>query len=246
MLGEVPVELDGIAHLSRRACYIDGYINVRGPCARNAIDAALLSMSQYGEYKQRPGGRVRVKEMASLAGTSRIQLRAGMLAVVLFLGLSSAPTTAQESPLEPEQRISPLNPIDREYMASQRQRITELTLRYYGGLCCRSEAELIYLQRLLDDGRVGREEREALQAMGVLLGDLLASELDLDWVVYEDAKGRSRALRLGNTENYLFPITMISRRREAGDTTPVTEVYAAAVAAMETARPPLPFEEPRE
>ena len=184
------------------------------------------------------------------AGTTRRQFRTGLLAIVLctglFVELGSDVAIAQETPLEPEQRVSPLNSIDREYMESQRQRITELTLRHYGGLCCRSEAELAYLQRLLDDGRVRGDEREALQAMGVLLGDLLASELDLDWVVYEDAKGRSRALRLGATNNFLFPVTMISRRREAGDTTPVSEVYAGAVAAMEAARPPLPFEEPRE
>lgn len=78
------------------------------------------------------------------------------------------------------------------------------------------------------------------------MGDLLAAELDLHWVVYEDAKGRSRALRLDETDNYLFPVTMISRRRQAGDETPVAEIYTGAVAAMETARPPLPFEEPRE
>ena len=37
--------------------------------------------------------------------------------------------------------------------------------------------------------------------MGVIMGDLLAADLKLHWVIYEDRQGRSRALRDG--ERYL-------------------------------------------
>ena len=141
-----------------------------------------------------------------------------------------------------EKRITPLSALDRQYMERQRQLVNELTLRNYGGRCCRREAELELLQRLLDDRIVTGEQTEELQAMGIVMGDLLAAELDLEWVVYEDARGRSRALRLDETDNFLFPVTMISRRREAGDRTPVQEIYRKAVEAMEAARPPLPFQ----
>ncbi|MEO1079632.1 MAG: DUF3806 domain-containing protein [Pseudomonadota bacterium] len=141
-----------------------------------------------------------------------------------------------------ETRVSPLTALDRQYMDQQRQSVAGLTLRYYGGRCCRREAELDYLQRLLDDRYVRDEDRELLQAMGIALGDLLADELDLRWVIYEDAEGRSRALQLDQTENFLFPVTMISRRRESGDRTPITEVYQQAVEAMQAAKPPLPFQ----
>ena len=40
--------------------------------------------------------------------------------------------------------------------------------------------------------------------------------LDMDWVVYRDKKGRSRALRYRATDVFLFPVTMISRRYEVG------------------------------
>ena len=33
--------------------------------------------------------------------------------------------------------------------------------------------------------------------------------------------GRTRALRYKSTDSYLFPVTMISRRREVDDRTPV-------------------------
>ncbi|GEM_PF-1268273 len=161
-------------------------------------------------------------------------------AAVLLLGLSPL-LNAQLL----ENLVTPLEALDRQYMDLQRQRINELTLRYYGGRCCRMETELDYLQRLLDDRYVAAEQTLELQAMGVLLGDLLVSELDLRWVVYEDAKGRSRALQIDDSDNYLFPVTMISRRWEVGDRMSVADIYANAVAAVESARPPLPFEEPR-
>lgn len=78
--------------------------------------------------------------------------------------------------------------------------------------------------------------------MGIILGDLLAADLGLHWVTYEDAEGRSRALRDGDTDNYLFPVTMISRRREVGNHRPVAEIYARARSIIVDSRPPLPFQ----
>ena len=141
-----------------------------------------------------------------------------------------------------DKRISALTPLDRQYMDTQRELANELTLRYYGARCCRSVAELDYLQRLSEDGYVSPGQTRELQALGVVLGDFLAAELDMHWVIYEDIQGRSRALQLGETDNYLFPVTMISRRREAGDQTPVAEIYQEAVEAIEAVRPPLPFQ----
>lgn len=160
---------------------------------------------------------------------------AGLAAAV---ALAAAGATAQLL----DKLVSPLTPLDRQYMDQQRERVTELTLRHYGGRCCRREAELDLLQRLLDDRIVGPDQTEALQGMGILLGDLLAAELDLHWVVYEDARGRSRALQLDESDNYLFPTTMISRRREAGDETPIAVIYRNAVDTIEAARPPLPYQ----
>ncbi|MEM1190245.1 MAG: DUF3806 domain-containing protein [Pseudomonadota bacterium] len=162
-----------------------------------------------------------------------------------FLGLALVPVLCLGSAAWAqviETSVSPLTALDRQYMDQQRQSVAELTLRYYGGRCCRREAELSYLQRLLDDSHVRDDDRELLQAMGIAMGDLLADELDLRWVIYEDAEGRSRALQLNQTENFLFPVTMISRRREGGDRTPVAEVYQQAVEAMQAAKPPLPFQ----
>jgi hypothetical protein len=191
---------------------------------------------QYPEHKQ---FRIAAAMPLPVFARPPIVLRRGLYLLIAVLALAPlAPATAQPD----EKRISALSPLDRQYMDQQRQLINELTLANYGGRCCRREADLDYLQRLLDDRIVREDQVQELQAMGVLMGDLLAEELDLHWVVYEDAKGRSRALQLDETDNFLFPVTMISRRRQAGDTTPVIEIYQRAVDALEAARPPLPFQ----
>ena len=86
------------------------------------------------------------------------------------------------------------------------------------------------------------DQRLELQAMGIVLGDILGAELGMDWVIYEDRRGRSRALRLGDTSNYLFPATMISRRREAGNDETVAAIYARAFGAIEPRLPPKPYQ----
>jgi len=189
------------------------------PSERHPFDPCRGAVASRGAHRRQAG----------------IPLAAAVLAALFF----SITGFAQVE----ERFIGPLSALDRQYMEQQRQRIREMTLRYYGGQCCRREAELDYLQRLLDDRRVTGDQRELLQAMGILLGDLLAAELDLDWVIYEDARGRSRALQIDDSDNFVFPVTMISRRWEVGDRKPVRAIYADAAEAVKLARPPLPFQE---
>lgn len=133
--------------------------------------------------------------------------------------------------------------LDRQYMDSQRERIDELARRNLGRqINGQKENDLQLLQLLLDRRLVRREDTLELQAMGVVLGDLLAAELGMHWVIYEDALGRSRALRYRQSENYLFPITMISRRREAGNTRTVRDIYQLAYDIIDPLREPLPFQ----
>ncbi len=89
--------------------------------------------------------------------------------------------------------------------------------------------DLDILQSLLDRKLVRTEQKLQLQGMGVIMGDLFAHELNMHWVIYEDRLGRSRALRYQNTDNYLFPMTMISRRREVDNLSTVAAIYQRAV-----------------
>jgi len=138
--------------------------------------------------------------------------------------------------------IADLTPLDREYMQQQRDLVTDLVTTEYGSRFNGNRVhDVALLQRLLDDGAVRNDEVRELQAMGVILGDLLAADLGLHWVVYTDGLGRSHALRYRESDNYLFPVTMISRRREADNQKPVAQIYDKAAAEMRAAIPPLPY-----
>lgn len=167
---------------------------------------------------------------------------------LVFLALLAAKPTAAQPDLSGQMQDNPvvineLSTLDEQYMRSQRNLIDDIIRRQLGGLLTGDSAnDIAILQRLLDEGIINGNQRRELQAMGIILGDLLAAELGMNWVVYEDNLGRSRALRLAETDNFLFPVTMISRRREVGNTTPIQAIYDKAVITIEPLIPALPFE----
>lgn len=175
----------------------------------------------------------------STSGTVRQLTRRhglGLLFVVFSLPLLGTAAWAQgsswEQPSEVEQRIEPLSPIDDHFMANQRADIEALANRLGQRLSGQRDRDLNTLQTLLDRNMVAEDDVLTLQAMGIVLGDLLADELNMHWVVYRDRAGRSRALQYQRSDVYLFPVTMISRRREAGNTKPVRVIFDEAVASV--------------
>ena len=140
-------------------------------------------------------------------------------------------------------RIGELSYLDRQYMAQQRELLEDLTARNFGRRFNGQRSnDLQLLQGLLDRGVVRNSQTRELQAMGVVMGDLLVADLGLHWVVYQDSMGRTRALRDGESDTYLFPVTMISRRREVDNRTSVAEIYGKARDIVLDSRPPLPFQ----
>lgn len=128
-------------------------------------------------------------------------------------------------------------------MTQQRQALQDIAARYLGrGFSGNRERDIELLQTLLDKKLVRPNQTAQLQGMGIILGDLLAAELGVRWVVYEDRAGRSRALQLGQSGEYLFPVTMISRRREVGNTTSVSAIYEKAKTIGQRYSTPLPFQ----
>lgn len=167
--------------------------------------------------------------------THKITLQFGF---AIALAVTTLAALAETPP-----RIYSPAPVDREFMQAQRASIDDLA-RINLGRQLRGEVDhdLGILQALLDRRVVRAEQTLELQAMGVVLGQLLAAQLELQWVVYEDTYGRSRALQLGDGKNYLFPITMISRRAEVGARVDVAEIYQNAVNVAAPYGKPLPFQ----
>ena len=163
----------------------------------------------------------------------RLILKSGLLSLLITLSASAFA----------EVTIGQLGYLDRGYMDQQRESLGELAALKLGRkLRGERSNDLAILQALLDQGLVRNDQMQELQAMGIIMGDLLAEELDMDWVIYEDKVGRTRALRYKKTDNYLFPATMVSRRRTVGNTTPVTEIYQRAYDIIAPLRQPLPFQ----
>ena len=141
----------------------------------------------------------------------------------VFLVAGLTVQTAHSSDLEVQ--IRPLSAIDKQYMEQQRATIESLANRLGRRLSGNSARDLDTLQVIIDRRWIDQEDAKTQQAMGIVFGDLLAEELNFDWVVYRDRAGRSRALRYRDQEIYIFPITMISRRLAAKAETPVKFLF---------------------
>ena len=155
--------------------------------------------------------------------------RSGKVLLLCVMTLLTWPGSSLSQSSDLELNIEPLTSIDKQFMSDQRQRVEQLANRLGRNLSGNEDRDIDTLQRIIDERLIANDDRLSLQAMGVVLGDLLADRLDMTWVVYRDRTGRSRALRYRETDVYLFPITMISRRQEARSDRSVRSIYDEAV-----------------
>jgi len=175
------------------------------------------------------------------AGWDYMTMRFARTAGLLLLLAISWPGTGILA--QTASRVEDLSQLDLTFMDRQRSLLgdlaaIELGRRFSGN----RDRDLDLLQTLLDKRLVRQDQTRELQAMGVVLGDLLAAEFGLHWVVYTDQVGRSRALQYGETDFVVFPVTMISRRREAGNETSVADIYAKASDMIRENTPKPPFQ----
>ncbi|MEK9623134.1 MAG: DUF3806 domain-containing protein [Halieaceae bacterium] len=178
-------------------------------------------------------GRVSQLQNARFFGF-RKRLAQSLLMLALSLGSASL-CHAQGADFEVQ--IEPLTAIDHQFMAEQRGRVEALANRLGRGLTGNVDRDLDTLQRILDERMVPASDTLTLQAMGLVFGDLLGDRLSMQWVVYRDPPGRSRAQRYPDLDVFLFPMTMISRRQEARSDRRIRPLFDETVA--ET-RPLLP------
>ncbi|MFT5481505.1 MAG: hypothetical protein ACI9GW_000147 [Halieaceae bacterium] len=144
---------------------------------------------------------------------------------------------------ETKAKVYPLTPVDKRYIEQQRERVDNIARSELGRqLSQNKQTNLEILQTLLDRRLIKPDQTLELQAMGAVLGNELAREMSMHWVIVEDRYGRSRALQLDTNENFLFPMTMISRRVEAGAKVSVQSIYDKAVGIITPLRKPMPFQ----
>ena len=140
-------------------------------------------------------------------------------------------------------RTEPVSPIARSGMEAQRQSIDDLVRRHFGRqLNGQKDNDIALMQRLLDKNIVTAKDIRQLQAMGLILGQILKSQQGLSWIIYIDKYGRSKALQLRDFEDeFIFPVTQISRKAEVGIPVNVAKVYQELEQAVVDIRNKPPF-----
>jgi hypothetical protein len=121
---------------------------------------------------------------------------------------------------------------DKRHIKTQRLTIDDIARTQLGTEVHGDKSDLVLLQRIIHKGLIKKSQRLELQAMGVVLAEVLQNELGLVWQIYEDSVGRSRALCVAGTLDCLYPMTMLSRRIEVGLVPNVQEIYDYAVATI--------------
>jgi len=166
-----------------------------------------------------------------------MRLRAApWIAAALSLVVGGAAMAQRQRTIEP--------PGTAEIAKSQRQRelIDSLARRRLGTrLRGGALTDLDVLQRLLDERVIAKDDVFSQQSAGTVLGDVMARNLRLDWVVVDDDFGRSRALRYRDTPSLFFPVTMISKRMKHDERISVRSLYddvAREVERLEARRRP--------
>lgn len=105
-----------------------------------------------------------------------------------------------------------------EILANMRKAAKELIQRKLGILSINgTKSDLTAMQSMINRRMVRLDDVIVWQNLGVLFGDVLAREFNMIWVIYEDDLGPSKALRWRKTDNFLFPVTMLSKRAKYGE-----------------------------
>lgn len=121
--------------------------------------------------------------------------------------------------------ITELDWADKRQMTQQVAAIDVIARNTSGRQIHNDKTDLKLLQDLIYKAAITKNDRLNLQGMGVVLGNIMAQEFGLEWRIYEDMKGRNKALCAANTQQCLFPITMLSRRIEVGLLPNIEEIY---------------------
>ena len=123
-------------------------------------------------------------------------------------------------------RTDPLTPTDQLYMDQATDELNDIARidmgRSFGG---GRDSDIRLIQDMLDRRVVASDNTKMLQAMGIVLGEHLQKEQRLEWVIYSDKLGRSRALEVPMKEEFIFPVTQISSRAAVGADIDVAAIY---------------------
>ena len=169
--------------------------------------------------------------------------RGQRLRALCLLALVWIPTAVPTTSLAQQQaaEVLEMTPSDERRLEGQRSWVESFSRRYMAPVPRGDLRMLESLQRLLDADAIRAAQTEELQSLGVVLGDVMAKQLGLEWVVYLDRSARSKALRLPGGRKLYFPVTMIAKRVEMGVPFTVRALYESIAAEVAEEKAPRSF-----
>ncbi len=130
-----------------------------------------------------------------------------------FFGCSKREAAPSATP-----KFTQLSREDASRLEKQRGVVAAIAKQRYGtAALTRNKADLVVLQRLLDDRVLAKTQTYELQCLGIVFGDVLASELPLRWMMITDEYGTDPTLRYKDTTIQINALTMISKRVESDE-----------------------------
>lgn len=140
-----------------------------------------------------------------------------------------------------EVKVEPLGMGAQKVLADQKAQVDSLARMKLGRPVRGDFSDLKLLQRLVDGEYIAPENTKELQSLGVVFGDVFVKELNLEWKLYRDELGCSKATCISNTDVCLFPMTMISRRAEVGAPVDIKAIYIKALGMIAEYLPETPY-----
>jgi Domain of unknown function (DUF3806) len=104
-----------------------------------------------------------------------------------------------------------------------RNHFTAETIKEYDTI----KGKLNLLDVILKSDWIEKQETIKLQSLGITLGDIIVQDMGFIWIQVEDENGTDPALLLPDTSMKLFPLTMLSKRIEKGESIDIYEFYGA-------------------
>ncbi len=143
--------------------------------------------------------------------------------VMSTLGFFGCSKQGAAGPSQP--KFSELSGDDAARLERQRGVVAAAIKKRYGApSLTKTKADLPILQRLLDDKAFAKNQTYELQCLGVALGDVMATELPLRWVMVTDEYGTDPTLRFKDSTIQVNALTMISKRVERDEAVDVADL----------------------
>ena len=133
--------------------------------------------------------------------------------------------------------------MDKNKMQQQQDEIKKLAKSKLGLDLHNNWDDIGLLQQIIDRKLVATNDVSTQEAMGVILGNIMQADFPshLQWKIYNDKVGRSKAICIKGTAECLFPVTMLSRRMRLEMQINVAEIYDNAIAQAASKLPKVPY-----